>query len=59
MHLKFDFSGYKMSCMSCLLLSNRLTSVIYYDSSSFQVHTKLFHFDLMCMRKTLELKNFC
>ena len=38
---------------------NSLTSVIYQDLSSFQVYIELFHFPFVCMRKTLELKNFC
>ena len=50
---------YEMSCMQCWLLSNSMNSVMYQDSSSFQVFIEFFHFQLMCMRKTSELKSLC
>ena len=43
MYLKFDFSGYEMSCMRCWLPPNSINSVIYQDLSSFQVYVELFH----------------
>ena len=43
MYLKFDFSGYEMSCMRCWLPPNSINSVIYQDLSSFHVHIELSH----------------
>ena len=57
MYSKFDLSSYKMSFMRCWLPTNSLTSVNDQEFSSFQVYMKLFHFQLKCMRKTLQLKN--
>jgi len=58
MYVKFDLSVYNVPCMWCWLHSNSLNPVIYQDLSSFQGYTELFHFPLMYIRKTTELKNF-